>query len=139
MRAFLVVLAVLIVAGVGLAFYQDWFHLTVNKGKMAADIEKVKDKTGTASSGTKTATGRVTRVEAADDRFRMTTADDKEMTVYTGPSSKLRLNDREVKLDQLRADDDVKVAYDLKDGNNLATSVTIDRKEASEPSPRVRD
>jgi hypothetical protein len=46
------------------------------------------------------------------------------LTVYTGPSSKLRLNDRKVGLEDLRIGDEVKVDYDSKDRKNLATSVT---------------
>jgi hypothetical protein len=152
MRAFLVVLGVLILGGVALGFYQGWFHLTVNKEKMKEDTEGAKEKLqglgkkteekadktvdnakeqpGTTSSGPKTATGRVKKVEAADNRFLMTTADNKELAVYTDPSSRLRLNDKEVKLEHVRLEDEVEVAYDLKDGKNLATSVTVNRHEA---------
>jgi hypothetical protein len=149
MRAFLVVLVLLVAAGVGLGFYLDWFGLTVNTDKMNEDTEgakdnlrelgkKIKDKTnaavakakeknGTPAADVKTATGKVKTVEAADSHFLMTTADNTEMTVYTDASSKLRLNDEEFKLDRLQVGDEVKVGYDLKEGKNLATSVTVKR------------
>jgi len=149
MRTFLVVLAVLVVAGVGLGFYLDWFGLTVNQDKMSADtegarenvralgkkigdqgkaaVDKAGGKTGTSTAGAKSATGKVQQVEADDSRFVMTTADNKQLTVYTDPSSKLRLNDREFTLAGLHVKDEVEVAYDLKDGKNLATSVTVSR------------
>ena len=150
MRGLLAVLVVLVVAGVGLGFYWDWFGLTVNKDKMNSDtegakesvralgkkigdrgkaaVDKAEGKSGTGAAGAKGATGKVKQVEADDSRFLMTTADNKQLTVYTDPSSKLRLNDQELKLDGLHVDDQVEVAYDLKDGKNLATSVTVSRK-----------
>jgi hypothetical protein len=150
-RTSLIALALLVAGGVALGFYQDWFRLSVNKEKMREDTEgakervrglgqqakdraeqtadKAEDKAGTKGPGIiKTATGRAKKVEAGDNRFLMTTTDDKELTMYTGPSSKLRLNDQEVKLEDLQVKDDVKVAYDLQDGKSLATSVTANRK-----------
>src|SRR5437588_8739605 len=150
MRAFLVVLVVLGVAGVGLGFYLDWFGLTVDQDKMSADtagarekvqalgkkigegskaaVDKAGGKTGTGDAGARSATGKVKQVEADDSRFLMTTADNKQLTVYTNASSKLRLNDHEFTLAGLHVEDEVEVAYDLKDGKNLATSVTVSRK-----------
>jgi hypothetical protein len=87
----------------------------------------------------KTATGRVTKVEAAANRFLMATADNEESTIYLAPSSHLRLNDKEVKLEELRAEDEVEVAYDLKGGKNLATSVTVSRNAIPKQSPRIAD
>jgi Cu/Ag efflux protein CusF len=112
---------------VALGFYRDWFHLTVNQDKMKGDTEAAKE-TADQSKGARTATGRVKKVEAADSRFLMTTGDNEELTMYTGPSSKLRRNDREVKLEQLQAQDEVEVGYDRKDGKNLAASVTVHRE-----------
>jgi Cu/Ag efflux protein CusF len=154
MRTFLigvVVVVILLVGGVAAwGFTHEWFGLTVNEAKIEKDtegardkvqglgkqikdkaeetVEKVKEKTGTSSSGVKTATGTVKKVEAADNRFLMTTADRTELTVYTNPSSTLRLNDQQVLLEDLRIGDEVKVNYDLKDQKDLATSVTANRK-----------
>jgi hypothetical protein len=154
MRAFLiglVVVAVLVVGGVtAWGFSHEWFRLTVNEAKIEKDtegardkaqelgqqikdkageaVDKVKEKTGTTSSGAKTATGTVKKVETADNRFLMTTADSTELTVYTNPSSALRLNDQQVGLEDLRIGDEVKVDYDFKDRKDLATSVTASRK-----------
>jgi hypothetical protein len=153
MRAFLVVLAVLGVLVVGgvvaLGFSRDWFHLTVNEDKMRADTDEAKEKVqavgkqikdkagdavdqakeGTAKKGPgiKTATGRVKKVEAADNRFLMTTADSTELTVHMDPSSTLRLNDQQVGLEDLRIGDEARVDYDLKEGQALAGSVTVNR------------
>ena len=154
MRAFLiglVVLVVLVVGGVtAWGFSHEWFGLTVNEAKIEKDtegardkmqglgqqikdkaeeaVEKVKEKTGTTGSSAKTALGTVKKVEAADNRFLMTTTDRTDLTVYTNPSSTLRLNDRQVGLEDLRIGDEVKVDYDFKDQKDLATSVTANRK-----------
>jgi Cu/Ag efflux protein CusF len=136
MRVFLIVLAVLVVGVVALGFYQDWFHLTVNRDRIeedAASAKKVvqglgKQLGGKATQTESPATGKITKVDAAGSRFLMTTADSKELTMYTDRSSKVRLNDQEVELDGLRAEDAVTVAYDRKDGKNLATSVDVNRR-----------
>jgi Cu/Ag efflux protein CusF len=154
MRAFLiglVVLVFLVVGGVAAwGFSHEWFGLTVNEAKIENDtegardkvqglgkqikdkaeetVDKVKEKTGATSSGVKTATGTVKKVEAADNRFLMTIADSTELTVYTNPSSTLRLNDQQVGLEDLRIGDEVKVDYDFKGRKDLATSVTANRK-----------
>jgi hypothetical protein len=123
---------------VALGYYQGWFSVKVDKDKIKEDkeqfkekfgetVDKIRGKTGTDRSNVETATGKVEKIEAADNRFLMTTIDNKNLTVYTGPSSKLRLNDREVKLEDLQADDEVKVAYEINEGQNLATSVTANR------------
>jgi hypothetical protein len=149
MRAFLIGLVVVLVAlvagGVALGFHQGWFGLTVNKERITEDegkvqglgkqikdkaeetIDKAREGTGTKSSGVKTATGRVKKVEATDSRFLMTTTDNTELTVYTNPSTTLRLNDQRVGLADVQIGDEVKVDYDLKDGQDLATSVTVNR------------
>ena len=161
MRAILIVLAALVVGGIALGFYQDWFSLTVDQDKMREDAEqakedlqgvgkqikekvqgtgdKAREETGPKGSGIKTVTGRVTKVEAAANRFLMATADNGELTIYLDPSSHLRLNDQEVKLEELQVKDEVEVAYDLKDGKNLATSVTVNRNAIPKQSPRIAD
>src|SRR5690349_16621504 len=97
MRAFLVVLAVLVGGFVALGFYRDWFHLTVNKDKMKEDTEVAKQKVEglekrtkdrgeedvKKARGARTAMGRVNKVEAADNRFLMTTEDNEQLTMYT--------------------------------------------------------
>jgi hypothetical protein len=153
MRAFLVVLALLgllVVAGaVALGYSRDWYHLTVNEDKVKGDtdeakkklqelgeqvkdkagetVDKAKEKTRTRSSGGKTATGQVKKVEAADNRFLMTTTDNTDLTVYTDHSSTLRLHDQQIGLEDLRVGDEVKVNYDFKDQKDLATAVTVTR------------
>ncbi len=153
MRAFLtaiVVLAVLVIGGlVVLGFSRDWFHVTVNEDKMKEDSEEAKEKVqelgkqikdkagetadkargkaGTTTQGVETASGSVKKVEAADNRFLMTTADNTELTLYTSASSTIRLNDQQVGLGDLRIGDAVKVDHGLKDGKDLATSVRANR------------
>lgn len=153
MRTFLVVLLLLVGGGVALGFYQDWLHLTVNKDKMQEDtdgaranmnglgrqikekteetLDKAREKTGTQGSGMTTATGKVGKVEAADNRFQMRTTGNQELTIYMDASSSFRLNDQQVKMEYLQVGDEVKVAYDVKDGKNLAITVTANRYSAS--------
>jgi hypothetical protein len=146
MRGVFAVLIVLVALGLGLGLYMHWFGVTVDKEKMKDDTAEARDKVkglekriedkvaqgkenvGTKGSGGQTATGKVNKVEVADSRFQMTTTDNKDVTVYTDAASELRLKDEGFKLEDLRPEDDVTVAYDVKDGKNLATSVTVNRK-----------
>jgi hypothetical protein len=146
MRGVCAVLIVLVALGLGLGVYLNWFGMTVDKEKIKDDtagardkvnglekriedkVAQAKEKAGTKGSGGQAATGKVNKVEVADSRFEMTTTDSKDVTVYTDASSELRLNGEGFKLENLRLADDVTVAYDVKDGKNLATSVTVNRK-----------
>lgn len=147
---FLALLAVLVVGGVVvLGFSRDWFSLAVNQEKIKEDTDEAKDKlhdlgqqikdkagkttdktetkTGTQAAGAKTVSGKVKKLEVADNRFLMTTADNGELTVYTDPSSTLQRDDQPVGLADLRVGDRVEVNYVVKDGKDLATSVTARR------------
>jgi hypothetical protein len=44
MKRLLVVLALLVAGGIGLAFYLGWFHLTVDQDKFQGDKENVVEK-----------------------------------------------------------------------------------------------
>jgi len=46
----------------------------------------------------------------------------------TGVATTLRLNDREITLEDLEVGDAVRVAYDIKDGKIVATSITLERR-----------
>ena len=146
MRGFFAAVFVLLIIAVGLGFYLHWFGVSVDKEKMNEDltvakadikgvekgienkVHSAKDGSATTASGGQTATGKVSKVELADDRFQMTTTDNKDVTIYLDASSKVRLKGAESKLEALEREDEVKVAYDIKDGKNLATSVTANRK-----------
>jgi len=137
MRAFLVALLVV----VGLAFYQVWLHPAENKGKITRMTEDtgqaqerlqslggVEEQTGPRESDKQTALGWVKKIEAADRCFLMTTLDNEKLTVHLAPSTTLDLNGREITLTDLRAGDQVKVAYDIQDGKITATSITVERR-----------
>jgi lipopolysaccharide export LptBFGC system permease protein LptF len=130
MRALLVAILILIALG----FYQDWLHPATNQ--MNADTGKersqslggVEEQPGAKQSGNETALGWVKKVEATDHSFSMTTLDNEKLTVYAGHSTTLKLNGREITLADLEVGDQVRVAYDIKDGRIAATSITVDRR-----------
>lgn len=134
MRTFLVTILVL----AGLAFYQVWLHPAENQGKIKEDtgqaqqraqsLGRVEEPTGARKSGDETALGWVKRVEAAVQCFLMTTLDNEKLTVHTSPSTTLKVNGREITLADLQVGDQVRVAYDIKDGQIVATSITVDRR-----------
>ncbi len=146
MRAVCAVLIVLAALGLGMGLYLHWFSVTVDKERITEDtaeardkvsglgkqieakIDSAKEKSATKGSESQTAAGKVNKVEVADNRFQMTTTGNKEVTVYTNTSSELRLNGEAFTLEELQRDDNVRVTYDVMDGKNLATSVTVSRK-----------
>ena len=117
--------------------------LTVNKDKMKEDLErmkdkakelgskikdeaakvvdKVKEKVAPKSAGEHTATGTVKRVEPADNRLVLTTADDKDLVLHLTADVWTKLGD-------LKAGDKVTVTYREQDGKNEATAVTVEKK-----------
>jgi hypothetical protein len=74
------------------------------------------------------AKGKVKTVVADKGQFVMTDDTGKNWTISTAPDCKFRLNDKESKLADLQADDEVQVTYE-KDGDKIvASSVRATRK-----------
>jgi uncharacterized protein (UPF0333 family) len=125
MRGFLIAIAVLVAAVIGLGFYLDWFTFGVNRDKIAADVKTVQ-KTFTGSSEEKT--GTIKAVEVAENRFTLATAGDPEMTVVLTDRSKVWRNKEAATVADLKAGDEVTVKFRDKDGKHEATSVTFVQK-----------
>jgi hypothetical protein len=142
-------LIVLVALAIGLGFYMGWFTVLQRQGPVQkvtlgvqVDTEKIKQDTEAAKAKgigktltekvqglTKgeTVKGSVVKVEAAEQRFTLMTGDRKELTITMGPSAKIRLKESELHLNDLKAGDVVSVVYQVKDGKNVAESVTVER------------
>lgn len=74
------------------------------------------------------AKGKVKTVTADKNEFVIADADGKNWTIMTGKECKIQMNDKDAKLADLQADDEVTVTYE-KDGEKLvATSIKATRK-----------
>jgi hypothetical protein len=151
MRKFLWTLIVLIAIVVGVGFYLGWFvgsidrnadgdgkitvSLDINPAKIWGTTQKVaqkaeqvghdvKDKIG-GHGNAETVKGTIAKVEPAAKRVVVTTSGDKEVSIVVEAASKVRRNDTEIKLDDLRVGDHINADYDVKDGQNIARSVTV--------------
>jgi hypothetical protein len=152
MRAIRIIVLLLLVALVGLGFYRDWFHFTreqspedgkeavrleVNKDKIQQDLNKAKQQAGkigaevkdklSVHSTTETAKGAITKVEDANHHFLLRTSEQKELTIQVEPTSRIRLRDTQIQLQDLRVGDQVTVTYQVKEGKNIAQTVTVER------------
>jgi hypothetical protein len=126
MRGFVIVLIVLVVGVIGVAFYRNWFSVTVNKDNIEADTHRVQEK---FEGKPKDASGTVKAVEAAEHRFTLTTASDPGTMVVSTDASTVWHNDRETgAFSDLKTGDVVTVQFRERGGKNEATSVTIGRK-----------
>jgi Cu/Ag efflux protein CusF len=114
MRAFVIVLIVLVAGFIGLGFYQNWFTLTVDKEKMKKDTNTAKDAVKDVFTG-KEAKGKVKTVEDTENGFTLTPA--------SGPEMKFWQTKENGKLAALKTGDEVTVKFREKDGKNEATSV----------------
>jgi hypothetical protein len=74
---------------------------------------------------TQTAKGKVKRVDLADHRCVVETAEHQELTLYTDEASKVFQNDKPVGPDALREGQQVTAAYQVKNGKNFVTRMTI--------------
>jgi Cu/Ag efflux protein CusF len=115
---------VLVAGVIGLGFYRNWFNLTVDKNKIERDTDAVKEKW----SQPQVATGTVAAVEAGENRFTLTTADDPKMLFRLTNASKFWRNKEKGTLADLKAGDQVSVKFQEKDGKKEASSVTISQK-----------
>jgi hypothetical protein len=110
MRGLLIVVVVLVVGVIGLGFYLNWFNLTVDRDKIASDVNIAK-KTLIGHSDEKT--GMVKSVEGAEKRFTLATTGSPDMVVLWAGETKVKVGD------------EVTVRLRDKGGNHEATSVTI--------------
>jgi Cu/Ag efflux protein CusF len=146
MRKFLLTLIVLIAIFVGVGFYLGWFvvsmdrnvdgngkitvSLDINPAKISGTTQAVAQKADQIKEkidghgNAETVKGTIAKVEPAAKRV-VVTSGDKEVTIVVEPTSKVRLNDADIKLDDLRVGDHINAVYDVKDGQNIARSVTV--------------
>jgi predicted negative regulator of RcsB-dependent stress response len=145
MRYF-VCLILLLGAVVGLGVYRGWFAFTTRdtaeqkkltlqvqvdtdkiKEDAAAANKKVHDIGGTLTAA-KTAHGTMANVNADHFAVMLEQEDEAaELSFQIDPTSKIRLNDRDVVLADLRVGDRVTVTFHEKGGKNVVRTVTAER------------
>lgn len=147
MRASLNVLLMLVIGGVALGFDQDWLRSLGNEGGPQQDADapmvpkepvrqrddrglghRAEEATRAIGFGGATAIGWVKKIEPADCLFTITTVDNEKLTVHTGASTMFRWNGRDITLDDLQGEDQVRVDYALMNGKIVATAITVDRR-----------
>jgi hypothetical protein len=149
MRKLIIVLIALFVAVAVFGFYLNWFNvstrhdaeddnkvtvgLEIDKDRIKQDTEAARrkaqdlaDKTKNARTGAETAKGTIVRVEEQDQRLTVMTTENKELTIQMDSSSKVRIKAREAPLTELREGDRVTVVFEVKNGHNIARSVTVE-------------
>jgi Cu/Ag efflux protein CusF len=156
MRGILIVLLVVLVGVVGLGFYLEWWGFSrtrdaegkgtgvtfnVNRERIAEDAKKAggairnlgkkvqpgsRDDASREAAATQTVKGTLKKVEAAEHRLTITTPEDRPVTVETGPATKIRRNDVEVRLNELMEGDRVVVQCRDENGKRVAQSVTVE-------------
>jgi hypothetical protein len=154
MGRFVLGLVVLVAIAVGVGFYLGWFDFSARRDaqkdevnlKVGVDVGRIKSDTAAAkekvkdfgesvkdkfqrSSTHQSAKGTVDSVNATDSWFKLTTTDDKSLTIDVEPTSQVRLRDDAIPLKDLRAGDRVAVDYEVKDGKTVAQKVTVERAE----------
>ena len=67
------------------------------------------------------AAGKIKSVEADKNQFTMVDVNNKNWTITMGTNAKIFLNDKEAKLADLQADDEVSIKYE-RDGEKLVAS-----------------
>lgn len=75
------------------------------------------------------AAGKIKTVSADKGQFQMADANNKNWTVTLGTNAKVLLNDKEVKLADLQADDEVAIIYERDGEKIVASEVRCKRKE----------
>jgi hypothetical protein len=150
MRVFLILLLVVVVAVGGLGFYFGWWGFTktrdaegkatgvtfnVNQQRIAEDTKKAKtairnlgkkgqEGTQQEAKATQTVKGTLKKVEPAERRLTLNTAEKGSVTVQTVPDTKIRRNDVDVRVNELREGDSLEVLYRDENGKHVAESVT---------------
>ena len=74
------------------------------------------------------AKGKVKTVSADKNQFVMTDADGKTWTIHAAKDCKLTLNNKQAKLGELQADDQVQITYQKEGEKLVASAVRATRK-----------
>jgi Cu/Ag efflux protein CusF len=155
MRGFIVFVVLVLVAGCGLAYWLNWWHvgtvpskdddgktkyeLTVDKDKINEDVKSAKgtikeevDKLksgvqdkGQAPSQSLLVEGTIRAIDS--DKHTLTVMNDKddEIAVKTDESTRIRVGDKDGKLADLKVGDKASVSYETAKGEKTAKSVTV--------------
>jgi hypothetical protein len=83
---------------------------------------------GAALAAEETAKGKIKKVTADKKEFVITDNNGKDWTFTTDKDAKIRLADKESKLDDLKEGDEVEVKYEKKGDQMVAKEVTAKRK-----------
>ena len=75
-----------------------------------------------------TTKGKIKSVTADKKEFVLTDKDNKDWTFHLDTDAKIRLADKEIKLDELRKDDPVEVKYEKKGDKLMALEIRCERK-----------
>jgi hypothetical protein len=149
MRTFIIFVLV-VGAAVGFGYYCGWLRFSSEReqGKVAVGMQVDTDKIKSDARATEdkarrltekfkggaeeaehaeTVKGTVTSVDESDRRLMLSTAENKELTIQLDSGTKIRARDTQAALKDLRPGDQVTVAFHVKDGKNLAQSITVER------------
>jgi len=136
------VIVVIIIAVVGVYF--DWFHfqkpthnnddtvtysVEVNKAKIKEDTARLKEKVADATDGDRTVAGRIITVDFKAKNVTIETDENKEMTFHVETGTKIQRNNSSAALNEFRQGDRITVAYAVRDGQNIARSLTAKHSE----------
>jgi len=154
MRAFIVVVVLVLIAGCGLAYWLDWWHvgavpskdegktkieLTVDKDKIKKDVDTAKgtikeevDKVkagvqdnGKSSSQALLVEGTIRAIDSDKHTLTVMNAKDDEIVVKTDESTRFRVGDKDGKFADLKVGDSASVSYETAQGQKTAKSVTV--------------
>lgn len=154
MRAFIVVVVLVLIAGCGLAYWLDWWHigtvpnkddgktkieLTVDKDKINEDVKTAKgtikeevDKVkagvqdkGKAPSQSLLVEGTIRAIDSDKHTLTVMNSKDDEIVVKTDESTRFRVGDKDGKLADLKVGDSASVSYETAQGQKTAKSVTV--------------
>ena len=115
--------------------HMDTFSVDVNRQKLREDTaaaEKsarhIGDRIRENAEGIlpeHSASGRIAHVWPMDKDLRIVTSENKELALKVEPNTKIIENEQAMQLDGLREGERVWVVYAIKDGKNVARSITI--------------
>src|SRR5207245_7208423 len=84
-----------------------------------------------------TTRAKIATIDSKTNQVKLRTEDDKPLTVIVDNQTKIRLNDREVRLADLREGLEVAIVYQAVNGKNMASALTV--ASTAEPPPPPPD
>ncbi|MHB1426076.1 MAG: hypothetical protein ACYC3I_23175 [Gemmataceae bacterium] len=144
MRAFCILVVVVLIVGGGLAYWLHWWRVetipskdggetkvqvTVDKNKVTEDVDVAKNKIeGKAQPSEAIVEGAIRAIDPSNHTLTVMNDKKEEVAVSTDAATRIRVGDKEAKLADLKVGESATVTYESAKGAKVAKNITVKKR-----------